>query len=584
MGLRKAILILTLVLLAAAISCSESRRLEKPNVVLIVIDALRPDHLGCYGYERPTSPTIDELARSGVLFETALAAAPWTKSSFASFLTSLYPFQHGVTGWESVLPDTIVTVAELLRDQGYGTMAIVNMLGITDRFKVLKGFEEVDAAAKYKRDAAKATSDAIDLMAQASSPFFILIHYFDVHWPYRPPVRYLDLVGRDSGIDALASRGMQRTSDFQRPPDDVVQRDELLYDACIRYTDDGVARIVEFLKESGIRGNTVLIITADHGEAFWEHGVGSHGHSVYDEEIRVPLIFNYGSAYPKPRRITSQVSLMDLVPTIVELAGVSDGHHREGRDLNLLINTEVSRRPEGSFLPPDLDLCESTLRKSPDTKGIRSQDWKIMIEPATALVKLYDLNQDPAETTEIWARRGPMADSLFKLIRNVPGSSVNGWRLAFTGAADAAYEANVNVGPGHRIVKVDRLVAGGEFVLEVAGDSTSLHLEVVPKLQQVVLFDTEPQDADVRFDIRTSGAPPEDAYVGRRGTRPIDRQFDLTNKDALGCPDAFDLNRLARRRGVYIWWLPGMRATAAGESATLTPEERNRLKALGYIQ
>jgi hypothetical protein len=378
---------------------------------------------------------------------------------------------------------------------------------------------------------------------------------------------------------------MQRTSDFQRPPDDVVQRDELLYDACIRYTDDGVARIVEFLKESGIRDKTVLIITADHGEAFWEHGVGSHGHSVYDEEIRVPLIFNYGSIYPKPRRITSQVSLMDLVPTIVELAGVRDGHHREGRDLNLLINTEVSRRLEGSLLPPDLDLCESTLRKSPDTKGIRSQDWKIMIEPATALVRLYDLKQDPAESTEIWARRGAIADSLFKLIRNVPGSSVNGWRLAFTGAAaDAAYEANVSLGPGQRIVKVDRLVAGGEFVLEVAGDSTSLHLEVVPKLQQVVIFDTEPQDAVARFDIRISGAPPEDAYVGRRGTRPIDRQFDLTNKDALGCPDAFDLNRLARRPGVYIWWLPGMRATAAGESATLTPEERNRLKALGYIQ
>jgi arylsulfatase A-like enzyme len=579
-------LLLTLAALGVAISCSETGHLERPNIVLIVIDALRPDHLGCYGYGRPTSPVIDGLAQDGILFETAVAAAPWTKTSFASFLTSLYPFQHGVTTWESIMPESVVTVAELLRDQGYSTMAIVNMLGITDRFKVLKGFEEVDAAAKYKRDAAKATSDALELMTKASSPFFILIHYFDVHWPYRPPIKYVDIVGKDSGVDAVASRGLVRESDYERPPDDVVSRDQVLYDACIRYTDEGVGRIVEFLEESGMRDNTIIVITADHGEAFWEHGVGSHGHSVHDEEIKVPLIINNATLYPKPRRIADQVSLIDLVPTIIERTGVRDGHHREGRDLHRLIAENVSRRPEGSFLPWDLDLCESTLCKSPDAKGIRSREWKIMVEPATALVRLYDLKQDPGETADVWGRHGAMGDSLLGLVRSIPGSSVNGWRLAFTEGPEAAvYEANVSLTVGQRFTRIDRLVAGGEFTLDVSDDSASFHLITEPKLQQVLIFDTEPEGARIRLDIRVTGPGASDGvYAGAQDTKPIGRTFELTTQEALGCPDAFDLRRRARQAGAYVWWLPGGRIIAAGESSRLTPEEKKRLKALGYIQ
>jgi choline-sulfatase len=578
-------LVCLLALFAGVLTCAPTRELEKPNIVLIVIDALRPDHLGCYGYDRPTSPVIDGLAREGILFETAIAAAPWTKTSFSSFLTSLYPFQHGVAHWTSIMPDSIVTLSEVLHDHGYNTMALVNMLGITDRFKVLKGTDEVSAAAKYKRDAPQTTDDAIEMMSNSPQPYFILIHYFDTHWPYRPPMGCLDMVRDKSEPHPLEADRPTVNRDLGVPPEDAQRRQVTMYDGCIRYVDDSVARLVDYFDQEGIRDNTVLIITADHGEAFWEHGVGSHGHNVHDEEIRVPLIFNNPVRYPKPGRIGRLVSLMDLVPTIVDLTHAPDHRHREGMDLNDLVDEGRLSRSEGSFLPADLELAECTLKKSPDTKCIRSDQWKLIVEPATSLVQLYNMRDDPHETVNLWGRGGAMGDSLLNLIQTVPGSTVEGWRLGFvTGEVDAAFTADVRLEPGDRLTQVERLVAGGEFALEIPEDSTSFHVEVSPKGQQIVLFTTEPTGAEVHFEFEAGKAVSEgQIHTGSGDTRPLGRAFTMTPGEALGIPEAFDGLRTSGAIGACLWWLPGRRAVKSRETA-LSPEERKRLKALGYIQ
>jgi arylsulfatase A-like enzyme len=569
------------------ISGSCSRELSEPNVVLIVIDALRPDHLGCYGYRRPTSPVIDELAANGVLFETAIAAAPWTKTSFSSFLTSLYPFQHGVGGWAQIMPDSVVTLPEVLGEHGYNTMAVINMLGITGRFKVLKGIDEVSAAAKYKRDAAKATTDAIELMGKAQPPFFILVHYFDVHWPYRPPVKYVDMIRTDADIDPFVVKEAIKRGALERPPQEMIDREMLLYDACIRFTDTEIAKVLDFLDGTGLRDETVVIVTADHGEAFWEHGAGSHGRAVYDEEIKVPLIFNNERLYPAPQRIDTQVSLLDLVPTIARLAGATDNHHREGRDLGPLIRKGAFEPVPGRFLPADLDLAESTLKKTPDTKGIRSRDWKIILEPATSLVELYNLRDDAQELDNLWGRAGAIGDSLAAMIRQIPGSSVNGWRIGFTGAGSvtARFRVDVEVEEGHKLMGVEKLVAGAGEAVGVSGDSTAFQFDIRPAHQQIVLFDTQPAKARVRFNIKGSGEEIGDVvYTGIRDTAPLGKAFTLDREGAFGTPEIFDVNRRGGVPGVYVWWLPGGEVTKPRETTELTPEEIKRLKALGYIQ
>jgi choline-sulfatase len=563
-------------------ACSVSEDSQPPNVVLVVVDALRPDHLGCYGYDHPTSPVIDSLAGTGVLFEAAITQAPWTKTSFSSFLTSLYPFEHGVVDWESIMPDSIVTLPQVLGAGGYTTLAVVNMLGITDRFEVLKGFDDVSAAAKYKRDAVGTTADAIELIGTAPQPFFAMIHYFDVHWPYRPPIKYVDMVRHGSTVDLFGEgRAVNRAG--ERPSDEAIEREELLYDSCIRFSDDGIGGLIEFLDKSGLRDNTLVIITADHGEAFWEHGVGSHGHSTHEEEIRVPLIFNCPGLYREPKRIRVPVALIDLVPTIVGLAGVPDNHRREGRDLDLLVREGRDRRSRPkSFLPADLELCESTLAKSPGSKCIRAADWKLMIEPATALVRLYDLVHDPGELVNLWGKAGHIGDSLLTYAERVPGSRINGWRLAFTGdGTGPAYNVDVQLDEGARLKKLDRLVAGGDLSVDINGDSSGFHAEVVPFEQQILLFDVGPENTAIRLKIAGGSASVIHSGVEEL---PMDAGLRLTTDRAMGLPKAFEARRIQASPGAYVWWLPGGAAGAKARSADLTPEEKQRLKALGYIQ
>jgi choline-sulfatase len=295
----------------------------RPNIVVVVIDALRPDHLGCYGYERATSPAIDGLAAEGIVFDSAITHAPWTKATFATMLTSLYPFQHGVESWESVMSDTLVTLAEVLEGHGYETICVANVLGVAGRFNVLQGFAHASTVEQYKRTATKSNSDAFEIIRGTDKPFFLLIHYYDAHLPYFPPEGYIEMVGGRVGkVPRRFGRGPN--DEVGKPDDEVVADQMLLYDACIRYTDDAVREIVDFLDEQDLTDETALIVTADHGEAFWEHDVCSHGEQLYDEALKVPLILSYPAVFGDAKRIDTPVGHIDLMPTVLDLAGAAD--------------------------------------------------------------------------------------------------------------------------------------------------------------------------------------------------------------------------------------------------------------------
>ena len=590
----------------AWLSCSSQDK-APPNIVLIVVDALRPDFLGCYGYDRPTSPNIDALARRGALFETAVAHAPWTKTSFASFLTSLYPFQHGVVDWESVMPDTVTTLPEVLGQGGYSTLAVINMLGITGEFKVTGGFDQVSEAAKRNRDAFATTQDAVELIKNSRKPFFILIHYFDTHWPYRPAPQYVDLVRREGEPDPFTSRSAGQGRGARMPAKGVVDGEKLLYSACIRFVDDAVGRLLGFLDGAGLKQKSVIIVTSDHGEAFWEHGVGSHGGNLYDEAIKVPLVVSYPAKYRDARRVPTQVRHIDIAPTIMDFAGVVDKGHREGTSLRRLIEGGDLGAARQTVVPQDVALCESSLRKSPDTKCVRTDRFKLIIEPATGLAEFYDLLEDPLERSNVRSGMPAEADSLGRILSRIPGSTVEGWRVALTGEGGSsggrqagpwgkgdspggsseslAVKITARVGGGGHISYVHRVSTPGDVAIVVAPDSVSLTMEAVPKGLQIVLFGVEPQDAEVSFNTAVRGEHgPVSVHAGAKSEIPVGQSLTLDPARALGLPSAFEEARRSLVPSVHVWYLRGEAVRETGKGATLSPDTRERLRSLGYIQ
>jgi len=561
---------------------SQSSQTTKPNIVLIVVDALRPDHLGCYGYHRPTSPSIDALAEEGIAFETVITQAPWTKGSFSSILTSLYPFQHGVLDWSAVMADTLVTLPELLEQNGYNTMFVVNMIGLTGRFNVLKGFSQISEAGKYERKGKATTDDAIELMKASSEPYFIIIHYYDAHGPYKPPLKYLDLVAGPEERERLVATGANR-----QEPGSLRERKILNYDGCIRFADHCISRIVDYVDQAGSRDRTVFMVTADHGEALGEHGIFGHGATVYEDVLKVPLIVSYPAAYPGPVRIATQVRLLDLHPTILELAGRGGQERGEGVSLLPLIEGRRREASPGSFVPADLALCDCTNRAVPGKLALRKEGWKVILEPLTALVELYDLTEDPAENINLWKPGHAVGDSLLKSLLRIPGSTPGGWRLAFSaGDGGAIYGARVALPGGGRFTGVGTLaVILKNITVEMEPDSTAFTVEAQVGGVHVVHFETEPRNAGLEIEIEAgAGAVADSVFTGATAVRPGGGVLSLRPADAHGLPVAFESHRNSSTPGVFVWWLPGSGTYRPGKVSDLSPEEKQRLKALGYIQ
>jgi hypothetical protein len=208
-----------------------------------------------------------------------------------------------------------------------------------------------------------------------------------------------------------------------------------------------------------------------------------------------------------------------------------------------------------------------------------------MLEPATSLVWLYNLESDPGELVNLWGRVGTDGDSLLPLLQQIPGSRINGWRLGFTGdGKDPAYAVDVLVGDGARLTELKRLVAGGQLSVEINEDSTGFHADVVALKQQILLFDIYPEDAGIRMKIAGGPGMPSVIHSGLGEALPMGTSLSLTAKMAMGLPEAFDANRVRAEPGAYVWWLPGDETGASARSTELTPEEIQRLRALGYIQ
>lgn len=336
----------------------------RPDLILISIDTLRPDHLGAYGYERDTSPSLDSLAARAAIFENAFAQSSWTLPSHMSLVTSTYPLVHQVETERRSLPAAIPTLAESLQANGYETTGFVSWIYLAAKFGFDRGFDRYDelippeelqdASSKHSVRAAGIVDSVLSWAAERSAartashetarsdPFFLFVHFFDPHMDYDPPLddaRRFDPAIRttDSGsYETLKGYIAGLQANVPPIPGDVIDRAMDLYDAEIRYTDREVGRLLAELRRLGLLDRAILVVTSDHGEEFGEHGsMEGHQWTLYDEVLRVPLLIS--SPWTEAVRISEIVESIDIAPTLLRFAGVTAPPTYQGRPLQPLL-------------------------------------------------------------------------------------------------------------------------------------------------------------------------------------------------------------------------------------------------------
>jgi arylsulfatase A-like enzyme len=300
------------------------------GVVLISIDTLRRDHVSAYGYAKPTTPRLDALARAGLLCEDAVSTSSWTLPAHLSLLTSVDPGRHGGVDVDHVFNKSVPTLASLFRDAGYATRAITSHLYVSAAYGADTGFDQLDF--RYDRKAADVADLALQALDQVGDrPFFLFLHFYDPHTPLAPPARTRALF--PSGYSGPRGGLLQHFRKLTREtvPPGYVDHLLALYDAEIRSVDDEIGRVLDHLRFRGLERNTLVAVTSDHGEEFLEHGAWAHEKTLYEELVRIPLIVHGPGV--SARRETAQVSLLDVLPTLLGWAGLPVPTHAQGRSL-----------------------------------------------------------------------------------------------------------------------------------------------------------------------------------------------------------------------------------------------------------
>jgi len=391
---------------------------EFPNILWLSIESLRADHLGCYGYNRDTTPSLDALAAESTVFTQADAVTSWTLTSHATMFTGLYPSAHGVIRAQDRLSDDHETIAETLRAAGYQTAAVVSGPYLSAAHNLQQGFEYVDQSPIQHMQGAsgditnpdmeKAMFKFLQTQRDAARPFMLFAYYWDTHSEYIPPPPY-DKMFVPQG--AVPIKNVQFMPAFQLGRHITpAQLDWLIaqYDGEIRCTDGYVGRVFDLLRSLGLWENTLIVVTADHGEEFYEHGRNSHKNTLYVESVRVPLIVKWPAGRSAaPGRDGRPVNLIDLFPTLLDATGVTSAAPLNGRSLLAPADAERSL-----FL--ELETMWSYTRKSRDEKWIERKAWTALRAGDRKLVhivpledragedmaqrwELYDLSADPAE-------------------------------------------------------------------------------------------------------------------------------------------------------------------------------------------
>ncbi len=387
----------------AGVGCSQpGKRLD--NVVIIVIDTLRQDHLGLYDYERNTSPNMDRLGREGA-FADGVSPTSWTKPATASLLSGLHPLRHQAVNFDDRLTERVVTMAEVLRAHGHTTLGFSANGWVNPKFGLDQGF---DTFVMVQRKPGPGPTIAEELnkrvlprLQDLMEPYFLYIHYVDPHAPYDPPIAW-DSGPLGEGLskwcpldDSILHAGSRNPR-----PEEMMSAAIDLYDGEIRYVDREISVVLGRLEELGLMESTLTIVTSDHGEEFEDHLRIGHGRTLYEEVTRVPLIFHAPGIIPAGTSLGS-VNLIDVAPTVLEILGVqptrADDFETDG------ISVAASLLDGVPFSQKDHLLHLDNQNKS--SLGLLRGDHKLILEQRTMYGKrLFDVEKDPGERENLFAK------------------------------------------------------------------------------------------------------------------------------------------------------------------------------------
>jgi len=417
--------------LALVLLCPRCSQAPPPNIVLIVLDTTRSDHLSAYGYARPTSPGLESFAQDAIRFERAYSTSSWTLASHASLFTGLLPATHQATQENLLLDSEIDTLAELLERRGYETVAFSNNAWISGATQLSQGFDQVQALWRERKPSSEdpanhATNLAVEDWLDGRDeerPFFLFVNLMDPHWPYAAPAPFRDRYREPAEIlRPLQRANLPAIVWYLHPgwPEAVLRARSALYDAEITYVDAVLEELLDRLGSATDLDRTLVIVTADHGENLGERGHQGHSFSLYDSTLRIPLLLRPPGGTGRPLVRSDPVQLTDVFATIAEAAGISALDPRVfGR--NLLAEPLPEERP----IVAEYYYPKTFLERFPKTENARKALKKFerrlrsiqvgtekLIWGSDGKHELYELGSDPGETRNLFELRPERAAEL----------------------------------------------------------------------------------------------------------------------------------------------------------------------------
>ena len=390
-------ILLPLILLCAAAGAAywfwPKKVAARPNIILLSIDTLRADRVGAYGYNRPTTPFIDSLAKESVVFRNTVTAAPWTLPSHVTMFTGLYPTSHGVVQAHDKISKDLPLLAEILKRAGYKTAAFTGGGYVSAGYGFSRGFSTFVQNRHLASDGfdfgntVERAEELLKSRGDDKRPYFIFLHTYDVHCPYAVPEKYQQLFKSSADYIDPGHCG----EDYYNKLSLTESQGKYLadqYDGSIRAVDDTLSGFVKFLETQPDYDNTILIITSDHGEEFLEHGLVGHQHSLYRALLMVPLIMHVPGVAPK--EVHGSVSLVDLFPTVLDLAGAPIPGAIDGASLKPYLE-------EGDELAPKRNFQIVSTDRGQSMRSLISDDAHLIVSNDDGSKLLFDVKNDPLE-------------------------------------------------------------------------------------------------------------------------------------------------------------------------------------------
>ncbi len=424
-----------------ACGCGERSAGDRPNVILITIDAVSIHHLSCFGYDRPTSPNLDRLAQQNVFFTKARSSSSWTAPAMAGLFSGMHSRSHGIRhglfnvvthkmAVQEKLAGEIMTLAETLKKAGYHTMGLSSnphMRHATGFAQGFDDFEEHTFITQKVEDTQSLSDREIEkLLVNAefangkvreiisrrpeNTPYFLWVHYIDPHWPYFPKEPWISEYypgGRKEDVDNLYNNLIyMKLKEFNiKKGTDIFNYITACYDSEINFCDKHMGQLLEFLP--GLN-DSLLIVTADHGESFFEHQFLGHRNSLYDEELRIPLIVRFPENDRRQAVVDAMVSLLDIPPTILDYLGLKQIPEWQGESLLPIIEGREKADPV---------FAEFTDFEDKESTSVSTNRWKMILKDGRE-PELYDLISDREEQRNLYSDKVKTVEEMEKLLRD----------------------------------------------------------------------------------------------------------------------------------------------------------------------